>query len=185
MHITILDDYQNTIRTLPSFAKLTGHDVAVWTDHIIATDALVDRLSETEALVLFRERTPIRGPLLDRLASLRVISQVGWYPHIDIGACTRRGVIVSSHMMPGRPSYATAELNWGLIIAAMRKIPQEHAAMRAGRWQAFPRRLGLARQDSGHLRLRAHRSGGRGLRPGLWHESSRMEPRSLAGKGAG
>ena len=143
MHITILDDYQNTIRTLPSFAKLAGHDVAVWTDHVVATDALVDRLRETEALVLFRERTPIRADLLDRLAKLRVISQVGWYPHIDIGACTRRGVIVSSHMMPGLPSYATAELNWGLIIAAMRKLPQEHAAMRAGRWQAFPPGMGL------------------------------------------
>jgi D-3-phosphoglycerate dehydrogenase len=143
MHITILDDYQDTIRILPSFAKLIGHDVAVWTDHVIDTDALADRLRDTEALVLFRERTPIGGALLDRLGSLRLISQVGWYPHIDIGACTRRGVIVSSHMMPGRPSYATAELNWGLIIAAMRKIPQEHAAMRTGRWQAFPAGIGL------------------------------------------
>ena len=101
------------------------------------------RLRDTEALILFRERTPIRAPLIDRLDQLKIISQVGWYPHIDIAACTRRGVIVSSHMMPGRPSYATAELNWGLIIAAMRRIPQEDAAMRAGRWQAFPPGIGL------------------------------------------
>ncbi|HEX4208922.1 MAG TPA: D-2-hydroxyacid dehydrogenase family protein [Candidatus Binataceae bacterium] len=138
MKITILDDYQDTIRTLPSFAKLKYHDVTVWTDHTKDTDILADRLRDTEALILYRERTPIRAPLIDRLDRLRIISQVGWYPHIDIDACTRRGIIVSSHMMPGRPSYATAELNWGLIIAAMRRIPQEDAAMRAGRWQAFP-----------------------------------------------
>ena len=138
MKISILDDYQNTIRTLPSFAKLAGHDVAIWTDHTKDVDTLADRLHDTDALVLFRERTPIRAPLIDRLDHLRIISQVGWYPHIDVDACTRRGIIVSSHMMPGRPSYATAELNWGLIIAAVRRIPQEDAAMRAGRWQAFP-----------------------------------------------
>jgi D-3-phosphoglycerate dehydrogenase / 2-oxoglutarate reductase len=143
MQITILDDYQNSIRTLPSFANLAGHDVKVWTDHTTDTDTLAERLRETEALVLFRERTPVGATLVDRLEHLRIISQVGWYPHIDIDACTRRGIIVSSHMMPGRPSYATAELNWGLIIAAMRRIPQEHAAMRAGRWQAFPPGIGL------------------------------------------
>jgi D-3-phosphoglycerate dehydrogenase / 2-oxoglutarate reductase len=134
MKITILDDYQDTIRTLSSFAKLKGHDVTVWTDHTKDNDILADRLRDTEALIAYRERTPIRAALIDRLDRLRIISQVGWYPHIDVDACTRRGIIVSSHMMPGRPSYATAELNWGLIIAAMRRIPQEDAAMRAGRW---------------------------------------------------
>jgi D-3-phosphoglycerate dehydrogenase / 2-oxoglutarate reductase len=138
MKITILDDYQNTISSLPSFTKLAGHDVTVWTDHTKDTLILADRLRDTEALILYRERTPISAPLIDRLGHLRIISQVGWYPHIDVDACTRRGIIVSSYMMPGRPSYATAELNWGLIISAMRRIPQEDAAMRSGRWQAFP-----------------------------------------------
>jgi D-3-phosphoglycerate dehydrogenase / 2-oxoglutarate reductase len=143
MKITILDDYQNTVRTLPCLAKLAGHEVKVWTDHVTDTDTLAERLQDTDALVPFRERTPIRADLLDRLAKLRIISQVGWYPHIDISACTRHGIIVSSYMAAGRPSYATAELNWGLVIAAMRRIPQEDAAMRAGRWQAFPAGVGL------------------------------------------
>ncbi|HUN56681.1 MAG TPA: D-2-hydroxyacid dehydrogenase family protein [Candidatus Binataceae bacterium] len=138
MKITILDDYQNVIRTLSSFAKLNQHDVTIWTDHTKDSDILAERLRDTEALITYRERTPIRERLIERLDRLRIISQVGWYPHIDVDACTRRGIIVSSHMMPGRPSYATAELNWGLIIAAMRRIPQEDAAMRAGRWQACP-----------------------------------------------
>lgn len=72
-----------------------------------------------------------------------MISNIGGYPHLDIDACTRHGVIVSSNMMPGRPSYATAELNWGLMIAAMRHVPQEMAALRAGRWQATSVGTGL------------------------------------------
>jgi len=84
---------------------------------------------------LIRERTRIQAPLLNRLDALRLISQRSVYPHIDIEACTRRGVIVSSHQHSGSPSYAAAELTWGLIIAAMRQIPQQMSALRAGRWQ--------------------------------------------------
>lgn len=143
MKITVLDDYQNTVRTLACFGKLAGHDVTIWNDHVVGTGALAARLAETEALALIRERTPIRAPLIERLGRLRLISQVGVYPHIDVDACTRHGIAVSSHMMPGRPSYATAELCWGLIIAAMRRIPQEMAALRAGRWQTETVGLGL------------------------------------------
>lgn len=143
MNIAILDDYQDTIRTLACFGKVAGHQVTIWRDHTKDVDLLADRLRDTEALALLRERTPIRGPLLERLDKLRLISQVGVYPHIDIDVCTRRGVILSASQMPGRPSYATAELTWGLVIAAVRRIPQEMAALRAGRWQAYPIGTGL------------------------------------------
>ena len=135
MKITILDDYFDTLRTLPCFQKLEGHDVTIWNDHVQETDALAARLKDTEGLVLIRERTQIRAPLLDRLDKLRLISQRSVYPHIDIDACTRRGVIVSSNMHAGTPSYAAAELTWGLILAAMRQIPQQMAALQAGIWQ--------------------------------------------------
>ena len=135
MNITILDDYHDTVRTLACFGKLAGHKVTVWNDHTKDVDTLAARLQDTEALVLIRERTPIRAPLLERLHKLKIISQRSVYPHIDIDACTRRGVSVSSSMHPGRPSYATAELTWGLIIAAMRQIPQQMAALKAGKWQ--------------------------------------------------
>ena len=136
MNITILDDYQDTVRTLTCFSKLAGHNVTIWNDHTKDVDILAGRLKDTEALALIRERTPIRGPLLERLPRLRIISQRSVYPHIDVDICTRRGVIVSSDMHPGRPSYATAELAWGLIVAALRHIPQEVAALKAGRWQS-------------------------------------------------
>ena len=135
MKITVLDDYFDTIRTLPSFKKLQHHDVKIWTDHVQDVDRLAARLEETEALVLIRERTEIRAPLLRRLNSLRLISQRSVYPHIDIDACTERGVIVSSDQHPGTPSYAAAELTWGLLLAAARQIPQQMRSLRAGTWQ--------------------------------------------------
>ena len=135
MKISILDDYFDTLRTLECFHKLHGHEVTVWNDHARDIDTLAARLKETQVLVLFRERTQIREPLLERLDALRLISQRGVYPHIDIDACTRRGVILSSDQHAGSPSYAAAELTWGLIIAAMRQIPQQMFALRAGTWQ--------------------------------------------------
>ena len=135
MRIAILDDYHDTLRTLECFKKLHGHEVKVWNDHLQDTDALAGRLKDAEALVLIRERTKIRAPLLEKLPALRLISQRSVYPHIDIEACTRRGVIVSSSQHPGTPSYSTAELAWALILAALRRIPQQAAALKAGRWQ--------------------------------------------------
>ena len=135
MRISILDDYHDTLRTLACFKKLAGHEVKIWNDHVQEVDALAARLRDTEALVLIRERTQIRAPLLDRLDKLRLISQRSVYPHIDIEACTRRGVIVSSSQHPGSPSYATAELTWALMLAAMRELPRQMAALKAGKWQ--------------------------------------------------
>jgi D-3-phosphoglycerate dehydrogenase len=85
--------------------------------------------------VLIRERTKIRSPLLDLLHKLKLISQRSVYPHIDVEACTRLGVIVSSSQHADTPSYAAAELTWGLVLAAMRQIPQQMAALKAGKWQ--------------------------------------------------
>ena len=143
MNVHVLDDWQDTIRTLPCFAKVRGHDVTVWNDHTKDVDELARRLKDAEAITLLRERTPIRAPLIERLDTLRIISQVSVYPHIDVEACTRRGIVVCSLTGPGRPSYATAELTWGLVLAAVRRIPQEMAALKAGQWQAYPIGTGL------------------------------------------
>ncbi|RST50411.1 D-2-hydroxyacid dehydrogenase family protein [Variovorax sp. MHTC-1] len=135
MRITILDDYFDTLRTLECFRKLEGHQVTVWNDHVQDDEGLSQRLRDTEALVLIRERTQIRAPLLARLPKLRLISQRSVFPHIDVDACTRLGIVVSSSQHPGTPSYAAAELTWALVLAAARQIPQQVAAMKAGRWQ--------------------------------------------------
>jgi D-3-phosphoglycerate dehydrogenase len=135
MRIAILDDYFDTLRTLPCFQLLEGHDVRVWTDHVDDIEVLAERLRDTEALVLIRERTAISGGLLQRLPHLHLISQRSVYPHIDVDACTRLGIVVSSEMHADTPSYATAELTWALILGAMRQLPQQMDALKAGIWQ--------------------------------------------------
>ena len=135
MKVSVLDDYFDTIRTLDCFAKLKGHDVTIWNDHVQDVDKLAERLKDTEALVLIRERTQIRNPLLERLPRLKLISQRSVFPHIDIDSCTKLGIVVSSSQHADTPSYATAELTWGLVLASARMIPQQVASLKAGNWQ--------------------------------------------------
>jgi len=135
MNVAVLDDYFNTVPTLAAFKKLARHNVKVWNDHVQDTDALAARLKDVEALVLIRERTKIRAPLIEKLPRLKLISQRSVYPHIDIDACTKRGVVVCSNMHAGAPSYPTAEMTWALILAAARDLPQQVAALKAGKWQ--------------------------------------------------
>jgi D-3-phosphoglycerate dehydrogenase / 2-oxoglutarate reductase len=135
MKISILDDYHDTLRTLQCYKKLAGDEITIWNDHVQEVDALAQRLQDAEALVLIRERTEIRRPLLQRLNKLRLISQRSVYPHIDVDACTEFGIIVSSSQHAGTPSYAAAELTWTLVLAATRQLPQQMAALKAGKWQ--------------------------------------------------
>jgi D-3-phosphoglycerate dehydrogenase len=135
MRVTILDDYHDTLRTLDCFRKLDSHDVTIFNDHVQDVEPLAARLAHTEALVLIRERTQIRAPLLERLPALRLISQRSVFPHIDVDACTRLGVVVSSSLHSDTPSYAAAELTWALVLAALRQIPQQMEALKQGRWQ--------------------------------------------------
>ncbi|OQW82357.1 MAG: 3-phosphoglycerate dehydrogenase [Proteobacteria bacterium ST_bin15] len=135
MKIAILDDWHDTLRGLPCFRKLDGLDVTVWNDHVADVGELARRLSDTEVLVLFRERTAISRALIEKLPNLKLISQRSVYPHIDIAACTAHGIIVSSNMHAGTPSYATAEFTWAMVLAAVRSIPQQMASLKAGTWQ--------------------------------------------------
>ena len=136
MKVHILDDWFDTLRGLACFAKLSDHDVTVWTDHQPDPAALAERVQEAEALVLFRERTAIGAPLLERLPNLRLISQRSVYPHVDVPACTAQGVLLCSNMHAGTPSYAAAEHTLALILASYRQIPQQVASLKAGDWQA-------------------------------------------------
>ena len=149
MKVHILDDWFDTLRTLPSFRLLDGHEVTVWNDHTDDVALLAERLQPAEALVLFRERTAITAPLLERLPNLRLISQRSVYPHVDVPACTANGVLLCSNMHADAPSVAAAELTFALILSAARQIPQQMAALQAGQWQLAPgqtlrgRKLGL------------------------------------------
>jgi len=135
MKVHILDDWFDTLRGLPCFAKLAAHDVTVWTDHEPDPVRLAERVKEADALVLFRERTRIGADVLQRLPDLRLISQRSVYPHIDVPACTQNGVLLCSNMHSETPSYAAAELTLALMLASYRQIPQQVASIRQGNWQ--------------------------------------------------
>lgn len=133
MKIAILDDYQDACRNLDAWKKLAGHDVTVFRDTLEDEDALYERLKDFEGLVLIRERTRLTSSLLERLPALRALSQTGKAgSHIDMAACKRLGIAVLEGS--GSP-YATAELTWGLVIAAMRHLPQEVENLKKGGWQ--------------------------------------------------
>lgn len=133
MRIVIPDDYQDCIRGLDCFVKLSGHRVTVYHDNVKDVDALAQRFKDAEALVLTRERTAITAPLLARLPELRLISQTGKIGrHIDLAACTAHGVAVAEGSGAGG---ATAELTWALILASRRHLVQEVNRLQAGGWQ--------------------------------------------------
>ncbi len=133
MHIVIPDDYQNAVRSLSCFSKISTHQITIYTDTVTSLDALTERFYFADALVLIRERTPITRSLLKRLPNLKLISQTGkGTAHIDLVACADHGVTVCAGT--GSP-IAPAELTWALILAAMRRLPTEIASLKAGHWQ--------------------------------------------------
>ncbi|WP_376873612.1 D-2-hydroxyacid dehydrogenase family protein [Albirhodobacter sp. R86504] len=135
MRVHILDDWSDTLRGLASFAKLAGHETTVWTDHVEG-DALITRLRDAEALVLFRERTQITRSLLEALPNLRLISARGAWPHVDTQACADLGITFCSQKSDAAPNHSAAELTWALIMMALRDLPAQMAALAAGQWQA-------------------------------------------------
>ena len=133
MHIVIPDDYQNVLRSLDCFAQLAAHQVSLYHDVQKDPEVLAQRFASADALVLTRERTRIDAALLQRLPRLKLISQTGKAgPHLDLAACTRRGVAV----LEGRGSpIAPAELIWALILTARRQLRPAMDALYAGHWQ--------------------------------------------------
>ena len=133
MRVAILEDYQQASRSLACFAKLAGHEVEVFSEPMRDEATIVSRVSGFDALVLVRERTRITKTLLEKLPNLKLIVQTAKIgPHVDVKACQARGIVVCDST--GSP-LSTAELTWGLILAAARSIPQENARLRAGQWQ--------------------------------------------------
>ena len=183
MKIAILDDYFDTLRTLPCFAKLAGHDVTVWNDHVQDTDALAERLRDTEVLVLIRERTKIRAPLLERLPKLRLISQRSVYPHIDIDACTRlrRHRVVEPASRHAVLCRGRADLGAGPRGDAADPAADGGAARPATGRSASAARCAARRSASSAMAASARR---RRLRPRLRHERAGVGARAVAGAGA-
>jgi phosphoglycerate dehydrogenase-like enzyme len=82
---------------------------------------------------MMRERTPFPHALIERLPKLRLLMTTGARNRsVDDAACAERGITFCGTGGFGDP---TADLTWGLILSLMRDIPNQQAALRAGRWQ--------------------------------------------------
>jgi D-3-phosphoglycerate dehydrogenase len=135
MKIAVIDDYQSAFPTLECYAKLKDHQVVVYNDTENDPACLAERLKDAEAVILTQQRSRFPRSVIERLPKLKLISQTGRNAaHIDIDACTERGIVVSAGGA-GNPN-ATAELTWALILAALRHIPYEVKRLRQGHWQS-------------------------------------------------
>jgi len=135
MKIAVIDDYQNAFKTLKCYAKLSGHEVTVFTDTEKDVVKLAERLKGADAVVLTQQRCAFPRALVERLPRLKLIGQTGRAAtHVDLAACTEKGIVVCAGG-PGNPN-ATAELTWGLILSALRSLPYEVKRLREGHWQS-------------------------------------------------
>ena len=135
MKIAVIDDYQNAFRTLKCYPKLAGHEVVVFTDTETDIGRLAERLKDADAVVLTQQRSSFPRALIERLPKLKLIGQTGRAAtHVDLEACTEKGIVVSASGSGN--SSATAELTWGLILAALRHIPLEVKRLKEGNWQS-------------------------------------------------
>ncbi|MEY3871993.1 MAG: hypothetical protein RLZZ296_988 [Pseudomonadota bacterium] len=133
MNIVILDDYQDAVRKLDCATKLDAYPAKVYTNTVRGIGQLSVRLKDADVIVLNRERTHLPRQLIEKLPKLKLIAQTGKVgEHIDIAACTERGVAVAEGV--GSPT-APAELTWALIMTATRRIPQYVANLKHGAWQ--------------------------------------------------
>lgn len=132
--IAVLDDYQGTVPSLPYWSRLSGRaTVDVFRDTVTDEDALVRRLAPYEILVLIRERTRFPASLIARLPALQLLALTGRNSgHVDVAAATARGILVTETEGSG---VAAMEHTIGLMLATVRRTPQEDRALREGRWQ--------------------------------------------------
>lgn len=134
MKIAIIDDYQDAFRRLDCTKKLAGHELIAFTDTEKDPAKLAARIGDAEVLVLTQQRSKLPRAVIEKLPKLKLVSQTGRNAnHIDIAACTEKGIVVSAGGA-GNPN-PTAELAWALILAALRRIPQEVRRLQDGQWQ--------------------------------------------------
>ena len=134
MKIAIPDDYHGLVPKLDCFRKLAAHEVRVFRDAAPAFDVMVGNLRDADVIVPIRERSRFTRELIMQLPRLKLISQTGRSAHhVDIKACTERGIAVAAgtHASP----HTVSEHTWTLILAALRRIPEETALMKRGLWR--------------------------------------------------
>jgi D-3-phosphoglycerate dehydrogenase len=152
----------------------------------LTADALGDALAGVAVLVV--RSTEVRAPAIARGDALALIVRAGAGVNtIDVAAASGRGVLVAN--CPGKNAVAVAELAMGLLVALDRRIPDNVAAARAGRWDKktfaearglYGRRLGVA--GFGAIgRAMAERARAFGMKVTVWSRRLDAEAAARAG----
>jgi D-3-phosphoglycerate dehydrogenase len=110
--------------------KAAGCEVLYEPD--LKDDALTRAIGSTEADVLVVRSTIVTTPMLDAGRLSLIVRAGAGYNTIDVAGASQRGIYVSN--CPGKNAIAVAELAFGLILALDRRIPDNVAELRAGRW---------------------------------------------------
>ena len=135
MRLSILDDYQGVALDMADWSRVRdrGVEIAVERFPFADEDDVVRSLADSEIVCAMRERTPFPRSLVERLPNLKLLNTTGMRnASFDLAALRDRGVVVCGTEGGGLD---TAELTWGLIIGAARRIAEDHQAMREGLWQ--------------------------------------------------
>jgi phosphoglycerate dehydrogenase-like enzyme len=138
MRVSILDDYQGVALDMADWSPVRDRGIEIAVERFPFADEAhaVRSLAESEIVCAMRERTPFPKALLDRLPKLKLLITTGMRnASFDMEALKAKGVTVCGTGGPGGGNEDTAELAWGLILGAMRRIAEDHAFMRLGGWQ--------------------------------------------------
>lgn len=118
----------DAVRTLEAFGGIEA--VAMGTP---APDELLRLIVDFDAIIV-RSPTRVTAAVIEAGQRLRFIGRAGvGVDNIDVGAATKRGIVVINS--PRSNTISTAELTMALILAVAREIPRAHAMVTAGRWE--------------------------------------------------
>ena len=134
LKVAILDDYQNVSQQFVDIEKLSGkYEIKIFSEPFSDEADAIEQLSDFEALLIMRERTPMSKNLIDNLSKLKFIITSGTRNNsIDLEAAKKRKIIVSGTEININP---TPELTWGLILGLARNFKEEIDNMYQGYWQ--------------------------------------------------
>ena len=134
LKVAILDDYQNVSQQFVDIEKLSGkYEFKIFSEAFADEADAIEQLSDFEALLIMRERTPITKNLIDNLTKLKFVITSGLRNRsIDIETAKKRKIIVCGTEMNINP---TPELTWSLILGLARNFKEEIDNMYQGYWQ--------------------------------------------------
>jgi D-3-phosphoglycerate dehydrogenase len=143
MKIGVIHDYADMFRRSAAYPRLKGHEVKVHTGTDKDPEKLAELLAGCEAAVFTQQRVAFPRAAIERVPALRFISQTGRNAyHIDLEACTERGIVVSAGGVSGPVGdnagnfASTVELTFAMMMMSMRHLPQEVERFRQGHWQS-------------------------------------------------